>query len=99
MPRQIYRCFIVWGFQWSVLVVPVTMLIGTTSKQIYLTYKILLTPVLVCGYRSVYNFSQGANLTASTTAWGDATFILSLLTNLLVTTMIGQTLEFRPLLV
>jgi hypothetical protein len=70
----IYRCYIVWGSLWSVLVVPITMLIGTT----------------ICGYRSVYNFSQGQNITPTTTAWGDAMFILSLLTNLLVTTLIAS---------
>lgn len=49
---------------------------------------------LVCGYLAVYNFSQvhpGGNVFASNIAeWGTALFSISLATNIIVTSLIGQ---------
>jgi len=71
----IYRCYIVWGYQWKVAIVPILMLIGSEP---------------VSGYRSVYNFSQAqSTITPDITAWGDAMFVLSLLTTLLVSSLIA----------
>ncbi|GJJ15537.1 hypothetical protein Clacol_009815 [Clathrus columnatus] len=73
----IYRCYIVWGYNWKVIIVPVIMLIATT----------------VSAYIAVYNFSQvrsGENVFAgSIAAWGTALFSLTLATNILVTSLIA----------
>ncbi|KIJ35026.1 hypothetical protein M422DRAFT_212789 [Sphaerobolus stellatus SS14] len=73
----IYRCYIVWGFHWKIIVLPSIMLIGTT----------------VCGYLAVFNFSQvvpGQNVFALNIAeWGTALFSLSLATNIVVTSLIA----------
>ncbi|KAK7033854.1 hypothetical protein R3P38DRAFT_738877 [Favolaschia claudopus] len=73
----IYRCYIVWGFNIRVIIVPTIMLIATT----------------VCGYLAVYNFSQvvpGEDVFVSNIAeWGTALFSLSLSTNIVVTSLIA----------
>ena len=99
MVCQIYRCYILWSYQLKVVILPILLLLGTTSEQPYLTYRASLTPALVSGYRSVYNFTQmQITMPRATTAWGDAMFILSLVTNLLVTSLIGLNSEFPRLL-
>ncbi|KAI0827051.1 hypothetical protein BC628DRAFT_1502452 [Trametes gibbosa] len=73
----VYRCYVVWGYNWKIITVPVVMLISTT----------------VCAYLAVYNFSQvhpGDNVFASNIAeWGTALFSLSLATNIVVTSLIA----------
>ncbi|PFH46945.1 hypothetical protein AMATHDRAFT_95755, partial [Amanita thiersii Skay4041] len=74
----VYRCYVVWGFRWRVVVLPLIMLLATT----------------LCAYLAVYNFSQiheGENVFASKIAeWGTALFSLSLATNVTVTTLIAS---------
>ncbi|KAJ7478658.1 hypothetical protein B0H11DRAFT_1725913, partial [Mycena galericulata] len=74
----IYRCYIVWGSNIRVIIVPSIMLLATS----------------VCAYAAVYNFIKivpGQDVFATNIAeWGTALFILSLTTNILVTSLIGQ---------
>ncbi|KAF7371121.1 hypothetical protein MSAN_00747300 [Mycena sanguinolenta] len=75
----IYRCYIVWGSNFKVIVVPIIMLIATS----------------VCGYLAGFNFSQvkpGEDVFVSNIAeWGTALFSLSLSTNIVVISLIAMT--------
>lgn len=74
----VYRCYIVWNYDYKIITVPIIMLLSTT----------------VCAYLAVYNFSQvhpGDNVFSSNIAgWGTALFSLSLATNIIVTTLIAS---------
>ncbi|KAK7471139.1 hypothetical protein VKT23_002551 [Stygiomarasmius scandens] len=73
----VYRCYVVWGAKFKVVVIPIIMLISTS----------------VCAYAAVYNFSTvkpGEDVFISNIAhWGTALFSLSLVTNVTVTSLIG----------
>ncbi|KAF8634299.1 hypothetical protein AX17_004251 [Amanita inopinata Kibby_2008] len=74
----VYRCYVVWGFRWKVIVIPSIMLAATT----------------LCAYLAVYNFSligPGQDVFATNIAqWGTALFSLSLATNVTVTMLIAS---------
>ncbi|KAJ7255717.1 hypothetical protein C8J57DRAFT_1518008 [Mycena rebaudengoi] len=73
----IYRCYIVWGSRYKIIVVPCIMLLA----------------ISICAYGAVYNFSimkPGQDVFASNVAeWGTALFSLSLATNIIVTCLIA----------
>ncbi|KAJ6590068.1 hypothetical protein DFH09DRAFT_1359084 [Mycena vulgaris] len=73
----IYRCYMVWGSKFKIIVIPLIMLLATT----------------ICAYAAVYNFSKivpGEDVFATNIAeWGTALFSLSLATNIIVTSLIA----------
>ncbi|KIL58674.1 hypothetical protein M378DRAFT_170322 [Amanita muscaria Koide BX008] len=77
-----YRCYLVWSCQWKVIVAPVILLVASS----------------VTAFVSVYNFSQlkpGQPFLSSTNInWGNAVFILWLVTIVLITSLIVYRLRY-----
>ncbi|EJF60320.1 hypothetical protein DICSQDRAFT_63334, partial [Dichomitus squalens LYAD-421 SS1] len=75
---QVYRCYIIWGRRYSIVVIPIIMPAATT----------------VCAFLAVYNFSKiqpGESVfTSIITEWATALFSLSLATNVIITTLIAS---------
>ncbi|KIL58664.1 hypothetical protein M378DRAFT_86165 [Amanita muscaria Koide BX008] len=74
----IYRCYVVWDFNWNVIILPIIMLIGTA----------------VCFVFSLYGLSETAPgqgvFISSIDDWGITVFSVSLATNVLVTFLIAS---------
>ncbi|KAM6501713.1 hypothetical protein JOM56_001690 [Amanita muscaria] len=79
---QTYRCYLVWCCQWKVIVAPVILLVASS----------------IAAFVSVYNFSQlkpGQPFLNSTNVnWGYASFILWLVTIVLITSLIVYRLRY-----
>ncbi|KIL58665.1 hypothetical protein M378DRAFT_309146 [Amanita muscaria Koide BX008] len=77
-----YRCYLVWCCQWKVIVAPVILLVASS----------------IAAFVSVYNFSQlkpGQPFLNSTNVnWGYASFILWLVTIVLITSLIVYRLRY-----
>ncbi|KAK7014773.1 hypothetical protein VNI00_019271 [Paramarasmius palmivorus] len=81
----VYRLYVVWNFSVKMIIGPLVLLLATT----------------VCGFRAVWGFSnikQGEDTYAADIyTWGIALFTLSLLHNLIVTSLIGEShLPYAP---
>ncbi|KAM6501705.1 hypothetical protein JOM56_001682 [Amanita muscaria] len=79
---QTYRCYLLWSCQWKVIVAPVILLVASS----------------VTAFVSVYNFSQlkpGQPFLSSTNInWGNAVFVLWLVTIVLITSLIVYRLRY-----
>lgn len=89
----VWRCYHVWGGSWKICVIPVLFIIASAGECSLVSILCIANGIAVCGFGQGVIFAQaktthsafGANLAR----WNGSLFTLSLVTNIVVTSLIA----------